>query len=99
MFVVLALAAAVAANGGAPDRSAAGAQVQPAVQSNFSRMDRDGDGYITANEAPRVSRARQATTAAPAPASPGARTWIQTYDRDGDFKVSAPEYVAGQSPN
>jgi hypothetical protein len=80
-------------------RIAAGAQIQPAVQPSFSRMDRDGDGFITVNEAPRVSRARQVTTTAPASPSPGARTWIQTRDRDGDAKVSAPEYVVGQSPN
>jgi hypothetical protein len=98
MHVILAIAIAVAANGSSPERSSAGAEVQPAVQSVFNRMDRDGNGFITANEAPRVSRARQAGPAAPSSASSGAQLWIQTYDRDGDSRVSVPEYIAGQSP-
>jgi hypothetical protein len=62
-----------------------------ASESRFRRMDRDGDGFVTANEAPRVAVTRGADGAA----SPGGAAWIATYDRDGDGKVSAREYGAG----
>ena len=66
-------------------------QAPGVAESRFRRLDRDGDGFITANEAPRVAITRGAT----ATASPGGAAWIGTYDRNGDGRVSAAEYAAG----
>jgi len=61
------------------------------MESRFRRMDRDGDGFVTASEAPRV-----AVTRGPGgPAGSAGSAWIATYDRDGDGRVSAREYAAG----
>ena len=48
MWILLAMATAAAAGQGAPDRTD--------LQTMFQLMDRNGDGYITANEAPRVTQ-------------------------------------------
>jgi len=69
----------------------AGQAPPAAAESRFRRLDRDGDGFVTANEAPRVSITRAGDGAS----SDGAAAWIATYDRDGDGKVSAEEYAAG----
>ena len=66
-------------------------QAPSVAESRFRRLDRDGDGFVTANEAPRVAVTRGAAGAP----SPGGAAWIRTYDRDGDGKVSAAEYAAG----
>ena len=59
------------------------------LDSRFRRMDRDGNGFLTPNEAPRISATRGAG------AAPGAAAWVASYDRDGDGRVSAREYAAG----
>jgi len=85
MVVFLAMAM-LGAQAGPPPAPATGAQ-----DSRFRRLDRDGNGFVTLNEAPRVSVTRGAGDA---PATGGA-AWVAIYDRDGDGKVSAREYAAG----
>jgi hypothetical protein len=69
MWIVLVIAAA------------AGADAQTALETRFQAMDRDRNGFITANEAPRVAGAG------------GGSAWIAGYDSDGDARVSAREYL------
>lgn len=64
-------------------------QAPGVAESRFRRLDRNGDGFITANEAPRVAVTRGAAP------SPGGAAWIRAYDRNGDGRVSAVEYAAG----
>jgi hypothetical protein len=66
-------------------------QAPDLAEGRFGRLDRDGDGFITVNEAPRVAVTR---SVAGAP-SPGGAAWVRTYDRDDDGRVSAAEYAAG----
>ena len=56
-------------------------------------MDRNGDGYITVNEAPRVTRVRAASVQTGA--SHPSTGWIEGYDSDGDGRVSQAEFVSG----
>ena len=53
MWILLALVTAAAGGQDAPDRTD--------LQTMFQMMDRNGDGYISANEAPRVTRVRAAS--------------------------------------
>jgi Ca2+-binding EF-hand superfamily protein len=57
----------------------------------FALMDRDGNGYVTSSEQPRVPR-----IAVNGPGRgeirPG-RSWISSYDSDGDGRVSRSEFV------
>ena len=85
MWILVALATAAAAGQNAPGRSD--------LQAMFQLMDRNGDGYITANEAPRVTRVRAAGVQTGA-IRPGAG-WIEGYDRDADGRVSQAEFVSG----
>ena len=85
MWILLALATAAAGGQDAPDRND--------LQTMFQLMDRNGDGYISANEAPRVTRVRAASAQTGA-VRPGAE-WIEGYDRDGDGRVSQAEFVSG----
>jgi Ca2+-binding EF-hand superfamily protein len=84
MLIVLAMAAA-AAGQGAPS----GAD----LQNMFRAMDRDGNGYVTANEQPRVTRISvdgpNRATIRPS------RSWISSYDANGDGRVSQREFVSG----
>lgn len=66
-------------------------QAPNVAESRFRRLDRNGDGFITANEAPRVA----VTRGGAGTASPGGAAWIRSYDRNGDARVSAAEYAAG----
>jgi Ca2+-binding EF-hand superfamily protein len=60
-----------------------------AVEARFQRIDRDGDGFITPNEAPRVGSRSATLTATASPAS-----WMENYDSDRDARVSAAEFLA-----
>ena len=84
MWMVLAMIAA-AGGPGAADRAD--------LETMFALMDRNGDGYVTANEAPRITQVRAAAVQAAA-VRPG-NSWIARYDRDGDGKVSEVEFVDG----
>jgi len=79
MILLLALAAAAQAP-----------EPQATLESRFQRLDRNADGFITANEAPRVSQARGAPS--------GASPWIDARDRDRDGRVSLAEFVAPARP-
>ena len=85
MWIVLAAMVGATAGQGAPDRTD--------LQTMFQLMDRNGDGYITANEAPRITQVRTASLQSGA-SRPGAE-WIEGYDRDGDGRVSQNEFVSG----
>lgn len=94
MFVTLALAQIAVSTLAA---AVANAAVDPDIAARFARLDRDGDGAIAANEAPRVSTAR--TTVLPPPGqAAGAAAWIAMYDRDGDGRVSLAEFAGQPSP-
>ena len=58
--------------------------------ARFERIDRDRNGYITANEAPRVALVRGSGSGP----VPNARSWIETHDQDGDSQVSRAEYLS-----
>ena len=85
MWILVALAAATAGGQSAPDRSD--------LQAMFEMMDRNGDGYITANEAPRVTRVRAASVQTGAARANS--EWIAGHDLDGDGRVSQAEFVGG----
>ena len=93
LLFLIAAAAAAAGSGGAD--APAEPVAAPAVDARFARLDRNGDGAITANEAPRVVRTR--CDCAAAAARPAAGGWLAGYDRDGDLRVTAAEFAAGQS--
>ena len=84
MWMVMGLLAAAGAHSGAPDRAE--------LQQMFALMDRDGNGYVTSSEQPRVPRV---TVNGPGRGEirPG-RTWISSYDSDGDGRVSRREFVS-----
>jgi hypothetical protein len=84
MWTFLAMTAAAAAQGspGAGD-----------LQTLFRLMDRNGDGFITSDETPRLSNVRGQGVGNVTVRS-GA-TWIARYDRDGDARVSRGEFVGG----
>jgi Ca2+-binding EF-hand superfamily protein len=84
MWILFALATAAAGGQNAPDRTG--------LLSMFQLMDRNGDGYITTNEAPRVTRVRAASVQTGA--SHPSTGWIEDYDRDGDGRVSQAEFVS-----
>ena len=85
MWTILAIMAAAAAAQGAPN---------PAdLQNMFRLMDRNGDGYITTEETPRLATVR-GQGARNVTVRSGA-TWIARYDRDGDARVSRSEFVGG----
>ena len=86
----IAAAAAAAGSGGADAPAEPDAGV--AAEARFARLDRNGDGAITANEAPRVVRTR--CDCAPSGAQPAAGGWLAGYDRDGDLRVTAAEFAA-----
>ena len=80
---------AAAVGGGAVPEQADTGQARAAVEARFQRIDRDRNGFITANEAPRV-----ASGAVQPEAVPTATSWIETYDSDGDARISPAEYLA-----
>ena len=84
MWILLAIAAAVGQGAGAPT----GAD----LQHMFTLMDRDRDGFVTATEQPRVTRAR-AEGPHRVEIRPG-RSWISSYDTDGDGRVSRREFLS-----
>ena len=92
MCVAMALLVATAVTSLQP---AEAAEARATLESRFVRMDRDGNGYVQANEAPRLSRTRcEAGDASPAqPAS-----WVDGFDRDGDARVSLQEYLESALP-
>ena len=85
MWTVLAMIAAAAGGQGAPDRGD--------LQNFFRAMDRNGDGYLTANEAPRVTAIRGEGVGNVRTQS--GSSWVARYDRDGDGRISQAEYVSG----
>lgn len=91
MSVLLVLAAAAAANGFAAE--AAPTAQRAGVSIGFARLDRNRDGVITANEAPRVARTRCDCLATPA-ATPASGGWIADFDGDGDARVTPQEFAA-----
>ncbi len=98
MWAVLVVAAFAASSGPAPE-SPAGTQARAALESRFQLMDRDRNGFITPNEAPRLAVTRCDCVATP-PARPAAvPAWIQSYDEDGDLRVSAREFLARSETN
>ena len=68
---------------------AADTAAQSALE-RFQRIDRDRNGYITANEAPRIASTR-GSAADPAPTGP---SWIESYDQNKDSQVSSAEYLS-----
>ena len=79
--------AAVASETSVPE-PAPPAGVQAQIEARFQRIDRDRNGFITVNEAPRVA-------AAPQPgAAPAVNSWIENYDSDGDARISPAEFLA-----
>jgi Ca2+-binding EF-hand superfamily protein len=85
MWIVLAIAAAAAGGQGA------GMPGHADLQRMFALMDRDRDGFVTANEQPRVTRTR-AEGPNRVEIRPS-RSWIASYDFDGDGRVSRREFV------
>ena len=85
MWTILAMTVAAAAAHGAPNAAD--------LQNMFRLMDRNGDGYITADETPRLSSVRGAGAGNVTVRSGAA--WIGRYDRDGDARVSRGEFVSG----
>ena len=73
--------------------AAQGAPNAADLQNMFRLMDRNGDGYITANETPRLTSVR-GQGAGNVTVRSGA-AWIARYDRDGDARVSRGEFVGG----
>src|SRR5687767_8054949 len=88
LIFVAAMASETATPGPAPTIEA-----RTAIEARFQRIDRDGNGYITANEAPRLAQSRCQCASAPA-VSPASSGWIGDFDSDGDARVSAAEFVA-----
>lgn len=86
MWLILALAAI-------SDAAAAGqsGEARAVLEARFQRIDRDGNGYVTGNEAPRVAMSRCQCSEAAASPSAG---WIADFDEDGDERVSAGEFVS-----
>ena len=84
MWILLVLTTAAAVGQAAPERTE--------LQSMFELMDRNGDGFITANEAPRVTRVRAASVQT-GDSRPGPG-WIEGHDSDGDGRVSQAEFVS-----
>lgn len=94
MFSILAVAAA-AVSGGADTGSA---PVAPAAaDARFARLDRNRDGVITANEAPRVVRTRCDCVTVPGP-QPASGGWFADHDSDGDSRITAEEFAARSAP-
>jgi len=83
------LIAAAVGGTAVPEQADAG-QARAAIEARFQRIDRDRNGFITPNEAPRVS----SSAAAQPEAVPAATSWIETYDSDGDARISPAEYLA-----
>lgn len=93
MAVLLILAAAAATASGGADAGAPRAAPAMAVDARFARLDRNRDGVITANEAPRVVRTRCDCVTVPEP-QPASGGWLADHDRDGDARVTAEEFAA-----
>ena len=85
MWTDLAMIAAAAGGQGAPDRAE--------LQQIFRLMDRNGDGYLTTNEVPRVTQVRGEGVGNVRVQS--GSSWVSRYDRDGDNRISQSEYVNG----
>ena len=85
MWTVLAMIFAAAGGQGTPDPTD--------LHNMFRLMDRNGDGFITTDETPRVSSV-SAAGAGNVTVRSGA-SWIARYDRDGDARVSRGEFVGG----
>ena len=85
MWTVLAMIAAAAGGQSAPDRAE--------LQQIFRLIDRNGDGYLTTNEVPRVTQVR-GEGAGNVRAQSGS-SWVARYDRDGDNRISQSEFVNG----
>ena len=85
MWTVLAIVAAAAGGQGA------GTPGHADLQNMFALMDRDRNGFVTADEQPRVARIRAegANRVEIRPSS----SWISSYDSDGDGRVSRREFV------
>ncbi|MGZ8360081.1 MAG: EF-hand domain-containing protein [Allosphingosinicella sp.] len=82
MWVLLAMASAAGAPG-APSRAD--------LQNMFMTVDRNGDGYVVEDEAPRITRVRVDSSAGGTVRQVG--SWIARYDADGDGRVSRTEFV------
>ena len=84
MWTILALAAAAAGAQGAPSRAD--------LNGIFSAMDRDGNGFVTADESPRVTnvRSRDGTRATLRIGG----DWIARYDANGDGRVGRGEFLS-----
>ena len=93
MCFALAMAVSLTA-ADAPATMASLADARATLERRFTRMDRDRNGYITPNEAPRVAQARcNVDPAADAPA-PASQSWIQNFDGNGDQRVSPEEFIS-----
>ena len=85
IWTVLAMIAAAAGGQSAPDRAE--------LQQIFRMMDVNGDGFLTANEVPRVTQVRGQGVGNVRVQS--GSSWVARYDRNGDNRISQSEYVNG----
>ena len=83
MWSLIALLAAAGAT--TPDRTD--------LQAMFQAMDRDGNGFISASEAPRLTRIEASGSNRTTIRQTG--NWIARYDANGDGRVSRLEFVNG----
>ncbi len=81
---------AAAVGGAAVPEQADQGEARAAIEARFQRIDRDRNGFITANEAPRIASAG----ASQPQAVPATAPWIETYDSDGDARISPAEFLA-----
>jgi Ca2+-binding EF-hand superfamily protein len=90
MCLALAIAASLPlASAPATNKTSLPVEVRTRLERTFARLDRDRNGLITANEAPR--RAQPRCGAGDTAASPG--DWLSLHDANGDNQVSAQEFV------
>ena len=93
MCAVTVIAASLAAATPAGvDEAAVSAERRAVLERRFERMDRNGDGLIAVNEAPRVARPRCGSGEK---RQPDAFGWLGAFDADGDRRVDLREFVAG----
>lgn len=95
MCTAIALAAAMTATAPPPMDAAAAAQRAAVIERRFAMMDRNRDGFLAENEAPRSSRARCGGDSS----ETAAASWVADFDGNGDGRVDREEFVAGSIPN